>query len=455
MTEKRLVVVGGGAGGMSAAAKARRQNRDLQIIAYEKGGFVSFGACGLPYLIQGVIKDHNALIARTPAQFAEQGIEVHIHHQVTEIDPAKGHVKVRDLDAQGSEQVIPFDYLLLGTGGTPLRPPIPGLDLEGVFTLRSIEDGLAIRRFIAEQKPQRAAIVGGGYIGLEMAEALHAHGMAVTVLEMLSQVLPNFDADMAALIAQELENQGVALYTGHGAEGLDGSAGRVRAVAAGEEFPVDMVILGAGIRPGVSLARQAGIALGPTGAVAVDGQMRTNLEGIYAAGDVAEAHHLVTGKPAYIPLGTTANKQGRTAGENIGGGQAVFSGVVGTAVVKVFDSHAARTGLTEREAKKEGFDALAVTIKQGSRAHYYPGSTPLHVKLVFERQSGRLLGGQIVGRDEVAKRVDVIAAALHAGWNVDDFSRLDLSYAPPFSPVWDALLIAANVGLAAWEEGKA
>jgi NADPH-dependent 2,4-dienoyl-CoA reductase/sulfur reductase-like enzyme len=453
MNKKRLVVVGGGAGGMSAAAKARRQNRDLQIVAYEKGGFVSFGACGLPYFIQGIIKDHNELIVRTPAQFAEQGIEVHIHHEVTEIDPAKGQVKVRD--AHSAEQVVPFDYLLLGTGGASFRPPIPGLELEGVFTLRSIEEGLAIRRFIAEQKPQRAVIVGGGYIGLEMAEALHAHGMTVTVLEMLPQVLPNFDADMAGLVAQELEKQGVALYTEHGVEGLDGSGGRVGAVAAaGEEFPADMVILSVGIKPGVSLARQAGIALGPTGAVAVDGQMRTNLEGVYAAGDVAEAHHLVTGKPAYIPLGTTANKQGRTAGENIGGGQAVFSGVVGTAVVKVFESHAARTGLTEQEAEKEGFDALAVTIKQGSRARYYPGGSPLHVKLVFERQSGRLLGGQIVGREDVAKRVDVIAAALHAGWSVDDFSRLDLSYAPPFSPVWDALLIAANVSLSAWQKAK-
>jgi NADPH-dependent 2,4-dienoyl-CoA reductase/sulfur reductase-like enzyme len=359
-------------------------------------------------------------------------------------------------EAHSAEQVVPFDYLLLGTGGTPLRPPIPGLNLEGVFTLRSIEDGLAIRRFIARQKPRRAVIVGGGYIGLEMAEALHAHGMAITVLEMLPQVLPNFDADMAGPVAQELEKQGVALHTGHGVEGLDGSAGRVRAVAAGgEEFLADMVILSAGVRPGVSLTRQAGIALGPTGAVAVDGQMRSNLEGIYAVGDVAEAHHLVTGKPAYIPLGTTANKQGRTAGENIGGGRAVFSGVVGTAVVKVFETHAARTGLTGREAEREGFDALAVRIKQGSRAHYYPGRSTLRVKLVFERQSGRLLGGQIVGQEDVAKRIDVIAAALHAGWNLDDFSRLDLSYAPPFAPVWDALLIAANVGLSTWRKAKA
>lgn len=437
---------------MSTAAKARRQNRDLQIVVYEKGGFVSFGACGLPYFIKGLFRDHNEMISRTPAQFGEEGIEVHIHHEVTEIDPADRYVKVRGLEeGQSAEQVVPFDYLLLGAGGSPYRPPIPGVGLKGVFTLRSIEDGLEIRRFIEEQRPRRGAIIGGGGIGLEMAEALHAHGMAVTVLEMQPQVLPNFDADMASLVAQELEQQGVALRTEHVVKWLGGSEGKVQSVvASGSEFLADIVILSTGLKPTVSLALQAGIALGPTGAVAVDKRMHTNLEGVYAAGDVVEVHHLVSGKPAYIPLGSTANKQGKVAGENIGGGDAAFNGVVGTAAAKVFDLHVARTGLTEREAEKHGLEAASVKITQGSRSRYYPGGSPLHVKLVFERGSGRMLGGQIVGREDVAKRIDVIAAGLQAGWSVEEFSRLDVSYAPPFAPAWDALLIAANVAVSAW-----
>ncbi len=441
---ERLIVVGGVAAGMSAAAKARRTNPDLEIEVYEKTGYVSYGACGIPYFVKGEIPNVDDLIARTPEQFAKQRIYAHTYHEVLDINVENHTVRVRNLDT-GEEFTDHWDKLILTTGGVAARPPIPGLSLPGIFTVRTPEDGLAIRQWIAEQRPTRGLIVGGGYIGLEMAEALAAHGIHVTIVEMLPQVMPNMDADMVEHIQAELERQGVDLQLEHPVEAFEGD-GRVReVVAGGEHFPADIVIFSVGVKPNVTLAKQAGIVLGPTGAVAVDDHMRTNVPNVWAAGDVAEVHHLVTGKPAYIPLGTTANKQGRVAGTNAAGGDAAFGGVVGTAVVKVFDLHAARTGLSEREAREEGFDVAIVTIKSSSKAHYMPHPSPIHVKLVFEKGSHRLLGGQIVGREGVAKRIDIIATALHAGWTTYDLAKLDLAYAPPFSPVWDPILVAANV----------
>ena len=441
---ERLVVVGGVAAGMSAAAKARRTNKDLEIVVYERSGYVSYGSCGFPYFVKGEIPRIEDVIVRTPEQFAKQGIQAHVHHEVIAIDTDAHTVQVRNLET-GETFTDRWDKLILATGGVAARPPIPGLDLPGIFTLRTPEDAVAVRRWIEEQRPRRGVIVGGGYIGLEMAEALAAHGIHVTLVEMLPQVLPNMDADMVQHVHEELERQGVDLQLEHRVEAFAGN-GRVREViAGGEHFPADIVIFSVGVKPNVTLAREAGIALGPTGAVAVDDHMRTNVPNVWAAGDVAEAHHLVTGKPAYIPLGTTANKQGRVAGTNAAGGDARFAGVVGTAVVKVFDLEVARTGLSERQAREEGFDPASVTVTASSRAHYMPGHQPIHVKLVFEKGSHRLLGAQMVGREGVAKRIDIIAAALHAGWTTYDLATLDLSYAPPFAPVWDPVLVAANV----------
>ena len=442
-SRERLVVVGGVAAGMSAASKARRVNGDLEIIVYEKTSFVSYGACGLPYYIQGLIAHHRELLARTPEQFAKRGIQVFTRHEVTRIDLENRSVEVRNLE-DGTVFHTPFDRLVLTTGGHAARPPIPGIELEQIYTVRTVEDGIALRTFIEEAHPRQAVIVGGGYIGLEMAEALTARGLQVTVLEMLPQVLPNLDREMTEPVVAELERHGVALRLEHRVEAFEGTGGKVRAVrAAGTLFPADLVVLAVGVRPSVALAREAGIALGPTGAVAVDDHMRTNVEGVFAAGDVAEAYHRVTGRPAYIPLGTTANKQGRVAGENAAGGDAIFHGIVGTAAVKVFDLEVARTGLTEREASEMGLEVRSTTITHGSQAHYFPGGGPLRVKLVYQ-PDGRLLGAQMVGRG-AAKRIDVIAAALYGGWAVEDLTRLDLSYAPPFAPVWDPILVAANV----------
>ena len=440
---ERLVVIGGVAAGMSAAAKARRTRKDLDIVVYEQSGFVAYGSCGFPYFIKGEIPRVEDLVARTPAQIAKQGIQARVRHRVRAIDPTAQTIRVENLET-GEEFADRWDRLVLATGGAASRPPIPGLGLPGIFTLRTVEDAVAIRRWLTERRPRRGVIVGGGYIGLEMAEALAAHGVELAVIEMLPQVLPNLDAEMAAHAQEALARQGVALRLGRAVQAFEG-CGRVEWVVAGEErLPADVVILSIGVRPSAALAKEAGIPLGHTGAVRVDDRQRTSRANVWAAGDVAEARHLVTGDPAYVPLGTTANKQCKVAGANAAGGDEVFPGIVGTAVVKLFDLTLAQTGLTETRAREAGRDAAAVTITANSRASYMPGSAPLHVKLVYDRGSQRILGAQMVGTDGVAKRIDVLAAALHAGWTTRDLSELDLAYAPPFAPVWDPILVAAN-----------
>ncbi len=440
----KLIIIGGVAAGMSAAARAKRRNKNLQITVYEKSGYVSYGACGLPYFIQGEIPKIESLIIRTPEQFAQQGIKALVHHEVIDIN-AKAHtVTVKNLKT-GETFQDQWDELLITTGAQATRPPIPGLDLPGIFTLRTVEDGLAIKDWIEKKHPWQAVVVGGGYIGLEMAEALAANGMYVDVVEMLPQVLPYIDADMATLVQEELARHGVTVHLNSPVRAFQGDD-QVEQVLAGDKIlSADLVLFSIGAKPNIPLAKKAGIAIGETGAIAVDRQQRTNVPHIWAAGDVAEAWHHVLNKPAYIPLGTTANKQGRVAGTNIAGGNATFAGVVGTAVVKVFDLTIARTGLSEREAQEAGFNAASVTIKAPARAHYMPTHPPIHVKLIFERDSKKLLGGQMIGVEGVAKRIDVIATALFAGWTVHDLAKLDLSYAPPFAPVWDPILVAANV----------
>lgn len=447
----KLVVVGGVAAGMSAASKARRIDPDMDIVVYEKGGHVSYGACGLPYYVQGIIPDHHRLIVRTPEQFAKQGIQVFTRHEVTGIDPERRVVEVKNLE-DGDIFETPFDKLMLSTGGYALRPPFPGLDPspDNLFVVRTVEDGVAIRHFIEQEQPRRAVIVGAGYIGLEMAEALtdlHSERQVtfedVTLMTLLPPLLPSFDEDMSEHVTAELQRHAVSVCVER-VQRFERRDGRVVAVHGDRNsFPADLVILAVGVRPNTALAEAAGIALGPTGAVAVDDHQRTNIEGIYAGGDVAEALDLVTGEPAYVPLGTTANKQGRVAGENVADGDATFHGIVGTTVVKVFDVDAARAGLTEVDARKRGFDVRTTTVQCRSIAHYMPGGRSLHVKLVYEA-AGRLLGAQMVGPG-AAKRIDVVAAALYARWTIGDLGRLDLSYAPPYAPVWDALLVAANV----------
>lgn len=443
---RRLVVIGGVAAGMSAAARARRLDPELEIVVYERTGYLSYGSCGLPYLIAGVVREATDLIARTPEQFAKQGVETHTHHEVTKADSAAKTIEVRDL-VEGRGFSVQYEKLVIATGGSAIRPPIAGIDLEGVFVLRTVEDGLAVNRFIKEQRPRRGVIVGGGYIGVEVAEAFRQRGMQAVMLNRPAQVLGNFDPDIAKMMQSELERNGVTVSVDDAAEAIEGDAsGRARVVITQRgRYEADLVLVGAGVRAESLLAKEAGATLGFKGAVVVDEKMRTSVPDVYAAGDCAETYHVLLEGPSYVPLGTTANKQGRVAGTNAAGGEEVFKGVVGTTVTKAFELGVAVTGLTEKAAIRSGFSPKAVTIEHGTRAHYYPSPGRIHVKLVWNPGNGRLLGAQIAGPVAEAKRIDVFATALHHNLTIEDLQRLDLGYAPPFAPVWDPILVAANV----------
>jgi NADPH-dependent 2,4-dienoyl-CoA reductase/sulfur reductase-like enzyme len=440
----RLLVIGGVAAGMSAAAKARRSNRSLEVVVYEKSAYISYAACGMPYFIAGDIPDYRELIVRTPEQMGKQGVEVHIRHEVTAIDPEARTLTVRDL-AGDREFTDRYDTLVIATGAHAARPHLPGSDQEGIFELRPLESGLAVKRFVAERQPRKAVVVGGGYVGVEMAETFRRLGLEVTMLVRSGQVLrTTLDDDVRELVHAELARQGVEIVrdTPVAFEG----DGRVKAVTTAEgHYACDVVMMGIGARPNVELAQQAGVALGSSGAIATDEAMRTNLRGIYAAGDCCEALHLVRGTPAYVPLGSTANKQGRVAGENAAGGQDTFGGIVGTMVVRCFELGVASTGLTAAAARDLGYDVQETGIQAKDLSHYFPGAADIHVKLVVDGPSQQLLGGQVVGPHCGVKRIDTLATALHGRMTVADVQRLDLAYAPPFAPVWDPILVAANV----------
>jgi len=442
---ERLVVIGGVAAGMSAASRARRLNPKIEIMVFEKSGFVSYGSCGLPYFVSDVIKAPENLVVYDAKFFKEKrNIDVYLHHEVLKIFPAKRSVLVKDLE-KDKEFEVGYDKLVIATGARAVKPNIKGIDLNGIFTIRFLEDGIAIKNFIRENSPKKALIIGAGYIGMEMAEALVSLGIDVTIVEVMPNILGSMDDEINEVVEAELQKNGVKLLKSTSVVEFVGDGFVRKAILNnGSSLDVDLVIVGAGIKPNSEIARDAGIEIGRSGAIAVNQRMETNIPGVFAAGDCAEAFHLVLGRPVYIPLGTTANKQGKVAGENAVGGNAIFKGIVGTAVFKVFELEVARTGISEKQAKEEGIDYVSTVIEHGSRAHYYPGGSKIRVKLIAERRTGRLLGAEMVGRDGVAKRIDVFATALHARMSIDEIAGLDLSYAPPFAPVWDPILIAAN-----------
>jgi NADPH-dependent 2,4-dienoyl-CoA reductase/sulfur reductase-like enzyme len=385
------------------------------------------------------------LIARTPETFRDkQNIDARTLHEVEEIDLDRRRLRVRRLES-AHVQWEAFDRLLIATGASPLAPDVPGAGAQGIYGLSTLQSGLAVRRAVDEEHPKRAVIIGGGYIGLEMAEALVLRGLEVSLVEKMPQVMGTLDPDMGALVSDALRNIGVALYLEESLESFEVSRGRVRAVVSDQRtLPADVVILGLGVRPNSTLAGEAEIPLGERGAIKVNERMQTAAEGVWAAGDCVESFHLVSRKPFYVALGTVANKQGRVAGVNLGSGYATFPGVVGTAVSKVCAFEVARTGLQESEVQRLGWEYISAKIESKTRAGYYPGAGPITVKVLAEKGSGRLLGGQIVGIEGAAKRIDVLATALHAGFTVQEMLHLDLSYAPPYSPVWDPVLIAAR-----------
>lgn len=426
----RLIVIGGVAAGLSAAARARRLDPSLEIVVLEKGPVISYGACGLPYLVEGRVRSSEELIVYTPEYFArERNITVRTGARVTAILHPR-----REVQLENGER-LHYDRLVVATGARAFAGGIAGADLPHVFSLHTLEDGERLTCFMRERRPRRAVVIGAGYIGLEAVDALRHRGLAVTLIEHGVHILHRQDADLTAAVRERLERFRVEVRLGQPVAAIE--PGHVDGVAC------DLVLLAAGIRPNAEMAAEAGIERGRTGALRVDERMETSLTGVYAAGDCAEVQHLVTGRPTYIPLGTTANKTGRIAGANAAGARERFPGVVGTSIVRVCGLGIGTTGLSAEQARHEGFSPVAVRIDSRSRPRYFQGR-PTTVELVADRPTGRLLGGTVLGEEGADGRINVVATALAARLRVDEFEHLDLCYAPPFAPVWDPLLIAAQ-----------
>jgi NADPH-dependent 2,4-dienoyl-CoA reductase/sulfur reductase-like enzyme len=440
---ERLVVIGGDAGGLSAAAQARRLRPadDLDIVVLEQGPEASYSACGIPYWVGGLVSDRDQLIARTPSQFAAQDIDVRTGTRAKKIDLAGGRVTT------GTGETLGYDHLLVATGGKPVRPPVPGLDADGVHGVHRLADGADIRAAITAGA-KRAVVLGGGYIGLEMAEVLQLRGLEVTVV--LADPLPmgQLDADMGGRVCAAMCEMGIDVQTEQPVReievGPDGAARAVRTDTA--SYDADLVVLGLGMGPETTLARAAGLQLGTTGAIDVAHTQRSRSHPeVFAAGDCAQTFHRITGEAIHVALGTHANKQGRVAGSVIGGRPARFAGVLGTATTKVGELEVARTGLCTTQAEQAGYDHRSELIESSTRAGYYPGAAPIAVKLITERGSGLLLGAQVVGGPGSGKRIDVLATAIWAGMTAEQLAGSDLSYAPPFSPTYDPVIVAARV----------
>jgi CoA-dependent NAD(P)H sulfur oxidoreductase len=450
----KIVIIGGVAAGMSAAMRARKNNPRSEITVIQKEDVVSYGACGMPYFIAGKIKKAENLIARSKEEFEQQNIKVLTEHEALYFHHHKKTLFVRDLKS-GQNLNFKYDKLIIATGARPQNPAISGAHLKNVYSLSTLNDGQNIDAFLTNTSPKSVVIVGSGYIGLEMAEALLARGLKVTIIEKNDHILQSVDPEISEKIITELQLNRCdvllksALLQIHGTEKVE----RVIIENFGT-LGADMVLFATGIVPNIELAKSSGVALGKSGAIAINNKMETNLHGVYAAGDCAEVKNLVTNRFDYIPLGTTANKQGRVAGENASGRFAQMKGVVGTSVLKVLNLHVARTGLSSAQATKLGLNFETVLINSITRAGYSPCKKEISIKLIFKKQGGQLLGAQIVGGEGVAKRVDIFAMTLHQKMTVYEIAELDLAYAPPFSPVWDPVLVAANEAIKKLERNR-
>jgi CoA-dependent NAD(P)H sulfur oxidoreductase len=442
---RKIVVIGGVAAGMSAASQARRRAPQATVVVLERGPFVSYGACGMPYNLGAPSQPMESLVVVDAQRFrSERQIDVRTQHDAVGIDVLRRRVRVVERST-GREYDEPYESLVVATGASAVRPELPGMDLPGVFVLRTLSDGIELKRHLEQSTTRRALIIGAGYIGMEMAEVLRARGLDVSVLEKLPAVSPGFDPAISEIARKKLESEGVDVHTGVGVTGIERAGSGLCVTTDAGRHETDLVLVSVGIRPNVALARAAGIKLGPSGAIAVDNRMRTNVTDIYAAGDCAEVHHLVSGETTFMPLGTTANKQGKTAGANAAGGDMTFAGIVGSSGFKLFDFEVARTGLGPAElARIEPNAARGVSV-HASRGHGYPGGGRITTVLYAHRCSHRLLGAQMIGPAPVATRIDVLAAALHARFTLERIEELDLAYAPPFAPVYDPILVAASV----------
>ena len=444
---ERIVVIGGVAGGATAASKARRCCPDAEIEVYDQDEFISYAGCGLPYFIGGYAPNWRKLLARLPQQFeSRQNIHVFLRHRVNLIDADNRTVRVADLEGV-SESSITYDKLVIATGASPFVPPLSGADLRGLFVMRSMTQALELKSFIDLEAPHRVVIVGAGSIGMEMCEAFERLGMEVHLVELMDQVMPGLDAEMAADIAAHLEEKGVALHLGAKVEGLDGKDRVGRVVTSQGELEADLVFVCVGIRPNAKLAERAGVELGEKGAIRTDGSMRTNLPDILACGDCAVTRNVISGREAWIPLGDTARKQGRVAGEVVSGNEASFPGVLGTFILKTFDMAAGKTGLSRDEAVDAGFDADNLDVEGSSLPGYYRGGGRMKLRVTVEKKTGRILGAQVTGDYDARpdKRLDILATAIKAGMTASDLASLDLAYAPPFSAALDLPIVAGNL----------
>ena len=440
---KKIVIVGGVAGGATAAARIRRLDEEAEIVVFERSGYISYANCGLPYYVGGVITDPEELTLQDPESFyARFRVVMKVRHEVTAIHPEEKTVEVRNLET-GETFTESYDSLLLAPGARPVVPDLPGIDSGRIFKLRTVEDTFALRERIVQFQPKRAAVIGGGFIGLETAENLRHAGLEVTILQRPKQVLSPLDADMASFVHGELRAHGVHLMLGRSVTGFETDENEIRVLLKDEEpFAADIVVLAIGVQPETSLAKAAGLELGLKGSILVNDRMETSVKDIYAVGDAVQVRHFVTGEPALIALAGPANKQGRIAADNICGLDSHYQGSQGSSVIKLFDLTAANTGLNEKTAQAAGIDYDKIYLSPMSHAGYYPGGEMMTMKVLFEKGTNRLLGAQIVGGSGVDKRLDVLATALRAGVSVVDLKDLDLAYAPPYSSAKDPVNMA-------------
>jgi len=452
MANNKLIVIGAVAAGTKAASKAKRDNPDLEVKVFTKERYISYAGCGLPYYIGGIIRDKQELLVRSPEDFKrEQGIDIFTEHEVKKIDASGKKVIVEDLKS-GDIREYSYDKLIIATGASPIVPPLENINLANIFTLRSVSDAFAVRELLDSGAVKKAVIVGGGFIGLETAENLKNRGMDVTIVELVPHILPPFDEEMALYAQNHMIDRGVRILTGEKVTGFEGSDGKVTTVkTSAGDIEADMVILSIGVRPNTGIAVEAGIETGVAGAIKVNKYMETNVKDIYAAGDCAENRNLVTGKPAWYPMGSTANKTGRIAGHNAAlekqeeALKESLEGVLGTTIVRLFEVNAAKTGLSEKDALKEGYEVETVLVPANDIAHYFPGYRLINTKLVVEKNTHKVLGAQIVGEGIVDKPIDTIATAITFGAKAEDLAKLDLAYAPPFSMAISSTILSANV----------
>ena len=439
----KVVIIGGVAGGATAAARLRRLDEKAEIVVFERSGYISYANCGLPYYIGGAIEAPEALTLQTPESFFSRfRVDMRVRHEVTAIHPERKAVSVKDLET-GREFEECYDKLILSPGAKPTRPRLPGVGLEKLFTLRTVEDTFRMKDYIQKEHPRSAVLAGGGFIGLELAENLRELGMEVTIVQRPKQLMNPFDPDMASFIHGEMRRHGVKLALGYTVEGFAERDGGVDVLLKdGAPLHADMVVLAIGVTPDTALARAAGLELGIRDSIVVNDRMETSVPGIYAVGDAVQVRHAVTGQDVLLSLAGPANKQGRIAADNICGGDSRYLGSQGSSVLKVFDMTAATTGVNETNAKKAGLEVDTVVLSPMSHAGYYPGGKLMTMKVVFQRSSGRLLGAQIVGYEGVDKRIDVLATAIHAGMKAADLKDLDLAYAPPYSSAKDPVNMA-------------